>query len=240
MTQAPTASLFKRLLPLGLIVLVGGLAIGFDVHKLITFENLALHREALANYVQEHRYLAILIYICVYTVAVAISLPGASFLTITGGFLFGNLYGTMATVIAATLGASCIFLAAKTALADLLRKKTQGFLAKMRDGFQENAFGYLLSLRLTPLFPFFVVNVVPALLGVRLKEYIAATFLGIIPGTFVYVSVGTGINSVFESGQEFSLSNVITPEIIIALSGLGLLSLLPIVIKKIRAKSKVK
>ena len=145
--------------------------------------------------------------------------------------MFGTLLGTALVVSAATLGATLLFLIAKTALGEMLQRKAGPWLEKMKKGFQNNAFHYLLTLRLVPLFPFFVVNLVPAFLGVKARDYILATFVGIIPGSFVFVSVGTGIGSVFDRGETFSASSILTPEILIALFGLGALSLLPVAFK---------
>ena len=168
--------------------------------------------------------------------AVALSLPGAGILSITSGFLFGTLLGTFLAVTSATLGATLIFLIAKTALGESLQKKAGPWLDKMRRGFQDNAFNYLLTLRLVPLFPFFIINLVPAFLGVKLRDYILATALGIIPGGFVYVSVGTGIGSVFDSGDAFSMGSIVNPEILIALLGLALLSFVPIALKFFKSR----
>ena len=187
-------------------------------------------------FVAQNALIAALLFMAVYAVATALSLPGGAILSITGGFLFGTLFGTLWVVIGATLGAVGIFLAARTALGDALRAKAGPWLARMEAGFQENAMSYLLVLRLVPLFPFFVVNLVPAFLGVNLRTFTVATFLGIIPGAFVYVSVGAGLGSVFDQGGEVSASSALTPEVITALVGLAVLSLVPVVYKKIKAK----
>ena len=110
------------------------------------------------------------------------------------------------------------------------------WLGRLESGFQRNAFNYLLVLRLIPLFPFFVVNLVPAFLGVRLATYVAATFIGIIPATFVFSSVGAGLDSLFDSGREFSAAGILTPEIILALAGLAVLALLPVAYRKYKSR----
>ena len=186
------------------------------------------------HFVADQTALAVVAFMAAYAVAVALSLPGATVLTVTGGFLFGSVVGTLWTVIAATIGAAAVFLAAKTALGDILRAKAGPFLRRMEDGFKENAFNYLLVLRLIPLFPFFIVNLVPAFLGVGLRTFVIATFLGIIPGAFVFASVGAGLGSVFDSMDSFTLQGVLTPQVIIALVGLSVLSLLPVAYKKLR------
>lgn len=225
---------FKRALPLLILVCLIAAAFMFDVHKLLSFQSLKDNRDVLQDFVLENQVLAIFIFIVLYTAVVALSLPGAAVLSISSGFLFGTILGTSLAVTAATLGATLVFLIAKSALGNVLKAKAGPFLSKMQDGFQENAFSYLLSLRLVPLFPFFIINLVPAFLNVKIRDFVLATVIGIIPGAFVYVSVGTGIGSVFDSGESFSLKSVITPEILIALTGLGLLSLLPVILKKMK------
>ena len=179
-----------------------------------------------------------LLFIGIYAAATALSLPGGAVLTVTGGFLFGGLIGTFWVVLAATIGATAVFLVAKTALGDSLRRKAGPFLKRMEAGFQENALSYLLVLRLIPLFPFFIVNLVPAFLGVGLRTYVIGTFVGIIPGSFVFASVGAGLGSLLDQPGELSLAGVVTPEIVIALVGLSLLSLLPVAYKKLAARRK--
>ena len=180
--------------------------------------------------------LAALVFFVVYTLAIALSVPGGAVLTIAGGFMFGSLLASALVVVAATLGATLVFLIAKTALGDPLRARAGPFLKRMEAGFQEDALNYLLVLRLIPLFPFWIVNLVPAFLGVPLGTYVLGTFVGIIPGSFVFASVGAGIGSVLDSGKEFSPASVLTPQILIALIGLAVLALLPVVYKKLKAR----
>ena len=175
-------------------------------------------------------------FMVLYAAAVAFSLPGGLVMTITGGFLFGNIFGTSYVVVAATIGATGIFLVARTALGEPLRARAGPWLGRLEAGFQRNAFSYLLVLRLIPLFPFFIVNIVPAFLGIPLATYIVATFFGIIPATFVFSSVGAGLDSLFESGEDFSAAGILTPEIILALAGLAVLALLPVVYQKYRSR----
>ena len=139
-------------------------------------------------------------------------------------------------MIAATTGATLLFLAARTVFGDILHKKAGPWLHKLEAGFQKNAFNYLLALRLVPAFPFFVVNLVPAFLNVRLRTFVVTTFFGIIPGAFVYTSVGAGLGSVFDSGEEFSASSILTPQIIAAMLGLVALSLLPVAYRMWQAR----
>jgi uncharacterized membrane protein YdjX (TVP38/TMEM64 family) len=168
---------------------------------------------------------------------VAFSLPGGAVMSIAGGFLFGTIWGSIYILIGATLGATALFIIAKTALGDVLRAKAGPWLQKMEAGFQENALSYLLVLRLVPLFPFFVVNLVPAFLGVSLATYVLGTFFGIIPGVVVFASVGAGLGSIFDAGEAFSARGILTPQILTALMGLAVLALIPVVYKKIKARS---
>lgn len=231
-----TAGLARKILPLMALAAVVGLVLWFDLDRYLTFAALKEHRHALVSFVDRQMALAVLTYLAVYTLATAVSLPGGAILSIAGGFLFGPWLGTLWIVIAATLGAGAIFLLARTALGEPLRRRAGPALRGMEAGFKKNAFSYLLTLRLIPLFPFFLVNLVPAFLGVNLRTYIAATSIGVIPGAFVFASSGVGLGSVFDSSQTFSAGSVLTPEVLVALSGLGLLSLLPVVYKRVRAR----
>lgn len=226
---------WQRLLPLG--VLVAGLAAFFlfDLDDYLTFESLRDNRAWLLREVAESAVLASVVFVAIYIAVVAFSLPGGAIMTIAGGFLFGQWLGTLYVIVAATVGATILFLAARTALGDVLRARAGPFLKKMEAGFQENAMSYLLVLRLIPLFPFFIVNLVPAFLGVSLRTYVVATFVGIIPGSFVYATVGAGLGSLFDTGGEFSAKSILTPQIITALIGLAILALLPVAYKKLKA-----
>ncbi|MCW5729193.1 MAG: TVP38/TMEM64 family protein [Alphaproteobacteria bacterium] len=229
-------ALARRILPLLAVAAAIAAFFAFGLDRYVTFEALREHRHELLAFVAERPLLAVLAYMVVYAIAVALSLPGGLVLTIAGGFLFGLWLGTLIVVIAATVGATLIFLAARYALGDLLRARAGPFLKAMEDGFRRDAMSYLLVLRLVPLFPFFVVNLVPAFLGVPLRTYVIATFFGIIPGTFVFASVGAGLGSIFDSGQEFTAKGILTPEIILALSGLAVLALVPVVYRRIGAR----
>lgn len=226
----------RRLWPLAVIVCGIIAFFAFGLHSYVTFDTLKENREWLTNQVAEHGALTVLAFIVVYAVVVAFSLPVAAVISISGGFLFGLWFGTLWNVIGATLGATLLFLAARTVFADFLHSKAGPWFQKVEAGFQASAFSYLLFLRLVPGFPFFVVNLVPAFLGVRLATFVTATFIGIIPGGFVYTLFGAGLGAIFDRGEEFSASQAVTPEIIAGMVGLAVLSLLPIVVKMWRAK----
>ena len=185
---------------------------------------------------KQHIIFVVLGFIGIYTICVACSIPGAIFLTLTSGFLFGPWLGTVCVVISATLGAFIVFLAVELALRDWVAKKATLWLNVMRQGFQRNAFPYLLFLRLVPLFPFWLVNIVPALLGISKRTFVIATFIGIIPGSFVYVLVGNGLGHVFDTNQTPNLNIITDPRVSIPLLALGLLALTPTVYKLFKRK----
>ncbi|HEX5796211.1 MAG TPA: TVP38/TMEM64 family protein [Geminicoccaceae bacterium] len=225
-----------RLWPLAVLALAIGAVFVLNLDRFLTFDALREHRETLTAFVADNTALAALCFVAVYAAAIALSVPGGAVLTIAGGFMFGSLLGTGLVVVAATLGATLVFLIAKTALGDPLRAKAGPFLKRMEAGFQDDALNYLLVLRLIPLFPFWIVNLVPAFLGVPLRTYVLGTFIGIIPGSFVFASVGAGLGSVLDSGQEFSPASVLTPQIVIALVGLAVLALLPVAYRKLKER----
>ena len=230
----PETASFRRYVPVA--ILLAGLVVFFalDLGQYLTFDALRENRAWLLAKVNESAALGAAAFILVYIAVVAFSLPGGAVMTITAGFLFGQLQGTVYVVVAATAGATILFAAAKTAFGDPLRRRAGPFLQRMEAGFRENAFSYLLVLRLIPAFPFFIVNLVPAFLGVPIRTYVVATFVGIIPGTFVYATVGAGLGSIFDSGEAFSAESILTPEIVTALVGLAILALLPIAYKRWR------
>ncbi len=228
--------LASRWLPVAVLV-IGAIAFfALDLDRYVTFESLRRHRFQLLDFVAAHHGLAVLTFIVLYAAAVAMSLPGAVWLTLMGGFLFGVVESSVAVIIGATLGATVIFLIAKTALGDPLRARALPWMQKLERGFAENAFVYLLVLRLIPLFPFFAVNLVPAFLGVPLRVYVLATMIGIVPGVVVYSTVGSGLGSIFDSGEEFSASSVLQPEVVAGLTGLALLAMLPALYRKLRRR----
>lgn len=227
----------KRFLPLLIIMILFISFFALDGHHYLHFEMLKTHHDALESWKSQHYVLATITFVSIYILAVSISIPGAVILTLLGGFLFGPIIGTLLVVFSATIGAILLFLATKSAVGDLLAKKAGPFIKKMEAGFQENALNYLLFLRLVPLFPFWLVNIVPALLEVRLSTFIFGTFLGIIPGSFVYVLVGNGLGGVIAHGKTPDLGIILSLPILAPLIGLGLLSVLPLVIKHFRKKA---
>lgn len=228
--------LWRRLLPLALLAAAIALAFAFGADDYLSFDALRAHREDLLALVARYGVLAGLGYMAVYAGVVALSLPGAIFMTLSGGFMFGAVLGTVYTVIGATVGATVIFLIARTAAGGVLARRAGPAVRRMEQGFREDALSYMLVLRLIPVFPFWLVNLAAAVLDVPPRIYVFATFVGIVPGTFVYCLAGAGLGSVLESGEAFSVRSVLTPTMIAALVGLALLSLLPVAYKRIRAR----
>lgn len=224
-----TGSGLGRFLPIAAILLAAGLVFATGAHRYLSLEALKENRAALESFVASNLVGALILFILAYVAATALSLPGATLLSLLGGFLFGPFIGTGAVVFAATIGAALIFSAAKTAFGDTLRRRAGPFVRKMEDGFSKNAFSYLLLLRLIPAFPFFIVNIAPALFNVRFSTFTLATFIGIIPGAFAFVSAGAGLGAVLDAGGEVKLSGLLTdPKILTPIIALSLLALLPI------------
>lgn len=221
-------------------VIVAGLAFGYTMgwHEFLSFDYLVNSRDMLKEMVAAHYYTAVFGFVAVYALATAFSFPAASILTIFAGFMFGWLVGGAAAVVGATIGATTIFIAARTAFGNFLKEKIGGKVAKLAKGFEEDAFSYLFVLRLAPIFPFFVMNIAPALFNVPLRTYIAATFLGIIPGCLAYAYLGQGLDSVIvsaaEAGKEVSVKDIVTFEIVAAFGALALVAAIPTIVKKIR------
>ncbi|MCC5778584.1 TVP38/TMEM64 family protein [Nitratireductor sp. B36] len=236
--KTTTRSPGKRFLPL--IVLLAGLTIGYllGLHQYFSLEFLSQSRGTLRSFVAENPILAPIAFSVLYALAVAFSFPAASVLTLFAGFLFGWLLGGILVAVAATAGASAVFLAARGALSDVLTQKIGGRVSRMAKGFEEDAFNYLLVLRLAPIFPFWVVNIAPALFNVPLRTYATATFLGILPGTFAYAYLGHGLDSVLvaasEAGREVALADLVTPQLTLAFAALALVAVVPVAVKKLR------
>lgn len=242
----------RRLLPLLAIGLLAGMAFVAVAKGGISFETLVANRETVGAFVSDHRILALLCYIGLYFAAVALSVPGAVVLTVSGGFLFGVAVGATAAVIGATAGATLIFLLARTALGEPLLRRAGPRAQQLAQGFRADAFSYLLFLRLVPAFPFFLVNLVPAFAGVRLGPFVVATGLGVIPAALVYAFAGTGLDSVITAQKHafqeclaaghadcrltFDARDVLTPQLLGALVALGLLALVPVVVRRLRAR----
>jgi uncharacterized membrane protein YdjX (TVP38/TMEM64 family) len=242
----------RRLAPLTAVALLSIGAIAMGWHREISFEALARHHDVLRNFIAAHAVSALAGYVALYIAVVGLSLPVGAYLTVIGGILFGTVLGAIAAIVGASIGAILIFLIARSALGGYLVRRAGQTAGRIAQGFREDAFSYLLFLRLVPVFPFWLVNLVPALCGVRLAPFAAATVLGIMPATFAFAFVGSGLESVIIAHQKvyasclaaghtdcrlvFRAADAFTPRLIAALVALGVLALVPIVAKRLRAK----
>ncbi|MBL1241659.1 MAG: TVP38/TMEM64 family protein [OCS116 cluster bacterium] len=242
----------KKFLPLIIFAGIFATIWATGLHQYVSFQKIAEYQSDLESYVDANFIYALLIFVGIYIAATAFSLPGASILSLLGGLLFGGIIGGFAIVVAATLGAISLFLIASTSFGDILRQKAGKWMEKIAAEFNDGAASYLLFLRLVPLFPFFVVNLAPALLGARLWTFAWTTFLGIIPATFAFTFVGEGIGSVLTSENEkyqqclaggadnctfeVSATEFFSRELLIGLAVMGCVALIPILYKKIKAR----
>jgi uncharacterized membrane protein YdjX (TVP38/TMEM64 family) len=200
--------------------------------NLLSFDTLRAYRGALVGWVEGNIPVASSVYVLAYIGVVALSLPGAAFLTLAGGFLFGAALGTLLTAIGATVGATFVFLFAKFLFGDRVVERLGTQYPNLVEGVRENAWSYLLVLRFVPLFPFFLVNLIAAIVGIKLSTYVLTTFFGILPGTAVFSLSGAGLGSILDQGENFSIGAVLTPTVLSALVGLAALSLAAIPIRK--------
>lgn len=238
--QAPGKSSLLRHLPLFLVAVVAVIG-AFTLRDYLTFETLRDNREALLAFRDANFAGLVAIFITIYVVIVTFSLPGAAVASVTGGFLFGLVAGTAFNVIAATIGASAIFLAARWGLGRSLTAKleaSEGTLSKLKTGLRENEIEVLFLLRLVPAVPFFVANLLPALVGVKFRNFLITTALGIIPGGIVFTWIGVGLGEVFDRGETPDLSLLWEPHVIGPILGLSVLAALPIVIRAVRGRKE--
>ncbi|HEY5363316.1 MAG TPA: TVP38/TMEM64 family protein [Aestuariivirga sp.] len=239
----------RRLLPLvGLLALTGCCyALGFQYY--LGIESLAENQATLQDFVTQHVALAIALYFLLYVAVVSLSLPGAGLLSIVGGFIFGWALSVPVTIVAATIGAVIVFKIVQSSLGATMAQRAGPFLQKLERGFETNAFSYLLFLRLVPAFPFFAVNAVAGLTRMKLRTFALATLVGIIPGTFAFAIVGRGLGSVLDGARAvhaaclaqdasaacpyaFSASDLVTQQLLWGFAALGVVSLIPVVMKK--------
>lgn len=249
-TASPAGrSRWRRLAPLLLLLAAMALAYALGLHRYLSLDALVEHRAALGRFVAEHRVLALLGFAAAYAASVALSFPGASLLTLLGGFLFGAWLGGAVSVIAATIGAIGVFLVARSALGEALQRRAGPALTNLLSGFKSDAVSYLLFLRLVPAFPFWLVNLAAALGGVGLAVFSWTTLIGIVPGTLALSFAGKGLDSVIEAqaearaaclargaadcGSGLELSRLLTPELIAGLVLLGCVALIPMIWRRI-------
>jgi uncharacterized membrane protein YdjX (TVP38/TMEM64 family) len=236
MTHPAPRPALVRALPL--LAILAAAVVGYlTLRDALGFEALRDNREALLAFRDANFALTALVFVAVYVAIVAFSLPGATVATLTGGFLFGVVQGSALNVTAATLGATAIFLAARWGLGESLARRmdaSSGRIGAIKQGIDENQWSMLFLIRLVPAVPFFVANLLPALVGVPLRRFVVSTFLGIIPGGVVYTSVGAGLGEVFARGETPDLGIIFEPRILLPLLGLCLLAALPLAIKALR------
>jgi uncharacterized membrane protein YdjX (TVP38/TMEM64 family) len=221
-----TSSMMGKILVALLFLSAIGAFFFFDLKSYLSLDTVKANRDSLLVFTQEHYGPAVVLFILVYILQTAFSLPGATIMTLAGGFLFGSLWATLYVNIGATAGATLAFLAARYLFHEWVERKFGDRLGPIQEGFAKNAFSYLLTLRLIPLFPFFLVNLLSGLTRVRVSTYVAATALGIIPGSFVYTFAGRQLGTIN------ALSELASPRLILAFSLLGLLILVPIFYRK--------
>lgn len=242
----------RRWLPLLVLVVLMAVAFSMGWHRQLSFRTIGVNYEFLTAFIAQNWAIAVTLFVVVYVAVVALSLPGALVMTLAGGLLFGWMVGSMASIVAATFGATLIFLVARSSLGKSLAMRAGPSLAALREGFQKDALSYLLFLRLVPVFPFFIVNLAPALLGVPLGTYVWGTFFGIIPGTIAFSMAGSGLGSVVQaqnaSYQEclarhpatgadvcdyrVDTSALVTTDLLVAFAMLGVVALIPVVLKR--------
>ena len=232
---------WMRRLPLAIIL--GVAAIGaVTLNDYLSFETLRANRETLIAFRDDHVILTVATFVLAYVLIVAFSLPGALPATLTGGFLFGTLGGSFLSVAGATVGATLIFMAVKAGFGDQLQQRLDaapGTVGKIKKGLDKNQWSMLFLMRLVPMVPFFVANLVPAFLSVPVHRFVISTFVGIIPGSLVYASVGAGLGEVFAANEAPNLGVIFEWHILLPILGLCFLSLLPVIVKATKRKEEV-
>ncbi len=200
----------------------------FNLDTYFTFENLKAQKEVLTNFVNANYISSIIIFVSLYITAVAFMLPIATVLTLSGGFLFGSLLGVFYVNIGATLGAVLAFLFARYIIGGKVQAKYEKQLSKFNKELETNKYQYLFSLRFLPIFPFFLVNFLCGVTKLDLKTFTITTALGILPGSFVFTYAGSQIASIN------SIKDIFSKNILYAFVLLGLITLMPVIIKKFK------
>jgi uncharacterized membrane protein YdjX (TVP38/TMEM64 family) len=213
-----------------ILLILGALAAVYALgaSSLLSWQEVAAHQAALRHLVATQPVTSGAGYVLVYALAVAASFPGAVIITVVGGLLFGVVLGAVLAVTGATLGASLLFLAARSALRPLLTARYDAVFARLRPGLEQDGFLYVLSLRLIPVVPFWLINLAASLSGIRFRDFVAGTALGIIPATTIFASIGAGVGTILAAGETPDLSLIASPLVLGPLLALAALSLLPI------------
>jgi uncharacterized membrane protein YdjX (TVP38/TMEM64 family) len=224
----------KYIIPLSIVIIA---IVGFTLLRdYLSYETLRNNHESLVNFKNENYWVTVIIFIISYITLVTFALPGSPIASLTGGFLFGLAFGTFLNVTAAATGATLIFLAAKNGFGNKLTQRidaSEGSIRKIRDGIKRDEISYLLLIRLIPIIPFAVANLVPALFGVSLRNFFFTTYIGIIPGGLVFTWLGSGLSDIFKQNQEPNFSIIFEIYVIGPILCLCLLSFLPIILKKL-------
>lgn len=231
-------SRLMRHLPLAVILIVAIIG-AFTLRDYLSFDVLRDNRDALIVFRDSNFVLTAVLFLVTYIVIVGFSLPGGTLCTLTGGFLFGTVFGTLFSVVGASVGATIIFVAARYGLGERLGAKmgaSKGTIKKIKDGIDENQWSMLFLIRLVPVVPFVVANLIPAFMQVPLHRFAISTFFGIIPATAVFSSIGAGLGEVFENGGTPNLGIIFEPHILLPILGIAALALLPAVIKAVTGK----
>ncbi len=234
-------NLVKRYGPLAALVLAAAAVLVSGAGDWLSLDALRANEAAMRAFVSERLVLALLIFIAVYALATAISIPGGLVLTLAGGFLFGTWLGGAATVVGATIGAVAVFYAVRTSFGESLRRRAEasgGRLKTIIDGVAAGAFGYILTLRLIPIMPFWFVNVAAGLAHAPTGAYTLATLIGIVPATFIYSGIGAGIGELVARGETPDLGAILSPGILLPLIALGLLTLATTIYRQRRGRKE--
>ena len=202
----------------------------------LSLDSLRTSRTALLGFVHAHPAESLAAYLAIYCGCVALSLPAALLLTLTGGFLFGPWIGGLAAAVGCTVGATGVFLISRLTVGDAVHASAGPRVRALAEEIRKDAFFYLLTLRLIPVTPFWLANVAAGLIAIPVRTFVAATFIGILPPDIIYAGVGSGLGTLFESGRAFALHALITPRIMLPLAGLAALSVLPILYQRRRGR----
>lgn len=227
MTRAQILMRLRRFGPLAVVAILCVAAFASGLVEHLSLEELRQRGTELQAFAREHPWACAAAYLAIYTGSVAISLPGALILSLSGGYLFGPIGGGFAAVAGATAGSTITFLVFRSAFGDALRRKSGAFVSRIAEGFKGDAFNYLLTLRLIPAFPLLAVNVAAGVMNVRGRTFLLASVLGMIPSSFVYAGIGAGLGHVFAKGGPVTVESLLSPRIYLPIIGMGVLAFLP-------------
>lgn len=227
MTRARALMLLRRFGPLAVIGILFAVVLASGLTEHLSLQELRLRGAELQAFASERPLQCAAIYLAAYVGLVAVSLPGALIMSLSAGFLFGPIAGGLAAVAGVTGGSTATYLAFRTAFGDALRRKPGAFLARVEEGFKQDAFNYLLTLRLIPAFPLMVVNIAAGLMNIRIRTFLVASLLGMAPSSFVYAGIGAGLGHIFAKGGDVSVETLLSPRIYLPIVGMGVLAFLP-------------